>query len=222
MLVISLVVGMGFMTYFSEGSSSFIAARRYRADASIRLFWTAVLVAIIAVVVSRSVTFQPGLVYGFVASAVIVAPMALAKRQDATLVLVPAFGLLVVSVLAWLLLAPVRVAAADGSWLPALAETILAMIVIAGLEGLVVTMIPLRFMDGAAVLGWSRLAWALTFGTVVFLWWQLLLNQNKAYGAAFEQTNVQVVLATLGVFMLTTGVLWSYFRFRRTPAEVEA
>ena len=57
---------------------------------------------------SRSVTFQPGLVYGFIASAVIVAPIALAKRDDATLVLVPAFGLLVVSVLAWLLLGPVR------------------------------------------------------------------------------------------------------------------
>ena len=66
--------------------------------------------AILAVVVSRSVNFPPGLVYGFIASAVIVAPIALAKRDDATLVLVPAFGVLVVSVLAWLLLGPVRVA----------------------------------------------------------------------------------------------------------------
>ena len=47
--------------------------------------------------------------YGFIASAVIVAPVALAKRDDATLVLVPAFGVLVVSLLAWLLLGPVRV-----------------------------------------------------------------------------------------------------------------
>jgi hypothetical protein len=29
-----------------------------------------------------------------------------------------------------------------------------------------------------------------------------------------------VVLATVGVFMLTTGLLWSYFRFR--PKSVEA
>ena len=39
---------------------------------------------------------------------------------------------------------------------------------------------------------------------------------------ALEQTNVQVVLATVVVFMLTTGGLWSYFRFRPTPAEAEA
>ena len=42
-------------------------------------------------------------IYGFVASAVIVAPVALSRRDDATLVLAPALGLLVVSVLAWLL-----------------------------------------------------------------------------------------------------------------------
>ena len=221
-LFLSLVVGLGFLTFFSEGSATRLAFSRYHANASVKLYGTAILVAIMAVIVSRLVTFQPGLVYGFIASAVIIAPIALAKRDDATLVLVPAFGLLVVSVLAWLLLGPVRVMAADGQPGPALAQSILAMIVIGGLEGLFITMIPLRFLDGSTVMGWSRVAWALTFGAVTFLWWQLLLNQNQAYVAAFQQTNVQVVLATLVVFMLTTGGLWSYFRFRRRPAEVEA
>ena len=221
-LFLSLVIGLGFMTYFSEGSSSRIAKRRYRANASIKLYGTAVIVAVLAVVISRSVSFQPGLVYGFIATAVIVAPIALAKRDDATLVLIPAFGLLLVSVLAWLLLGPVKVLAADGSPGPAFLQTILAMIVIGGLEGLFVTMIPLRFMDGAAVLGWSKVAWALTFGTVTFLWWQLLLNQNASYAKAFEQTNVQVVLTVLVIFMITTGGLWSYFRFRPSRTEVEA
>jgi hypothetical protein len=164
------------------------------------------------------VDFSPGLVYGFIASAVIVAPVALARRDDATLILVPAFGVLVVSLLAWLLLGPVRVAAADGAPLPALAETILAMIMIGGLEGLFITMIPLTFMDGATVKNWSRLGWAVVFGIVTFLWWQLLLNQDAAYVGALEQTNVRVVLITLGVFMLTTGLLWSYFRYRPKAA----
>jgi hypothetical protein len=219
-LFVSLVVGLGFLTYFNEGSATRLATRRYRADASVKLYGTAVIVAIVAVVISRTISFQPGLVYGFIASAVIVAPVALAKRDDAALVLVPAIGLLIVSVLAWLLLAPVKSLAADGSWAPALAQTILTMIVIGGLEGLFITMIPLRFMDGAMVMNWSRVAWALTFGTITFLWWQLLLNQNGSYVAAFEQTNVQVVLAVLGIFMLTTGGLWSYFRFK--PGRNEA
>ena len=221
-LFVSLVVGLGFLTYFSEGSTTRLAHSRYRANASVRLYGTAIIVSILAVVVSRLVTFQPGLVYGFVASAVIVAPVALNRRDDATLVLVPALGLIVVSVLAWLLLGPIRVAAAGGALVPGLAETILAMIVIGGLETLFVSMLPLRFMDGATVMGWSRLAWALTFGTVTFLWWQLLLNQDHAYVSAMEQTNVQVVLGTVVVFMLTTGGLWSYFRFRPSRVEAEA
>jgi hypothetical protein len=214
--------GQSAVLYFSEGSSTRLAIRRYRAKASIELYGTAVLVAIVAVVVSRTISFQPGLVYGFIASAVIVAPVALARQDDARLVLVPAFGLLVVSIVAWLLLGPVRALAADGDFVPALAETVLAMIVIGGLEGLVITMIPLRFMDGAAVMRWSRLAWALTFGSITFLWWQLLLNQDAAYAAAFEQTNVQAVLIVLAAFMVTTGGLWSYFRFRPVPAGSDA
>ena len=35
--------------------------------------------------------------------------------------------------------------------------------------------------------------------------------------SAMEQTNVQVVLVTVVVFMVTTGGLWSYFRFRPEP-----
>ena len=82
-------------------------------------------------------------------------------------------------------------------------------------------MTALLFMDGAAVMGWSRLAWVLTFGTVTFLWWQLLLNQDHAYASAFEQTNVQVVLLTLAFFLVTTGGLWSYFRFRSERSDAE-
>ena len=164
-LIVSLIVGLGFLTFFSEGSATRLATSRYRANASIKLYGTAIVVAILAVVVSRLVDFSPGLVYGFIASAVIVAPVALAKRDDATLVLVPAFGVLVVSLLAWLLLGPVRVAPQPAaSRCPALAESILAMIVIGGLEGLFITMIPLTFLDGATVKNWSRLGWALVFG----------------------------------------------------------
>ena len=66
------------------------------------------------------------------------------------------------------------------------------------------------------------MAGALTVGAVTWLGGQLLFNQNASYAAAFGQTKGQGVLATLGVFMLTTGGLWSYFRFRPSPAEAEA
>ncbi len=68
----------------------------------------------------------------------------------------------------------------------------------------------------------ASIAWALVFGTVTFLWWQLLLNQDHSYLSALQQTNVQAVLAVLATFMLTTGGLWTYFRFRSSPSGVPA
>jgi hypothetical protein len=220
-LFVSLVLGLGFVTYFTEGSTSILAIRRHGASASVQLYGTAVIVAVVSVIASRFIDFSPGLVYGFIASSLIMAPVALARRDEAVLVLLPAIGLLLISVIAWFLLQPVRAAATDGSWLMALLDSVLAIIVVAGLEGLFFTMIPLRFMDGAVIMRWSRLAWALVFGTVTFLWWQLLLNQNGAYAAAFQQTSVQLVIGVLVLFMITTGGIWTYFRFH-LPAEEAA
>ena len=221
-LFVSLVIGLGFVTYFTEGSTSLLAIRRHGANASVRLYGTAVLVAIASVIASRFIDFSPGLVYGFVASSLILAPVALARRDEAFLVLLPAIGLLLISLAAWFLLQPVRAAAGDGSWLMALLDSILAIVVVAGLEGLFFTMIPLRFMDGAIIMRWSRLAWALVFGTVTFLWWQLLLNQNGAYAAAFQQASVQLVIGVLVLFMVTTGGIWTYFRFHVLAEEAAA
>jgi hypothetical protein len=91
------------------------------------------------------------------------------------------------------------------------------VVFIAGLEGLVFTMLPLRFMDGAVVMRWSRLAWLAIFGTGVFLWWQLLLNRDAAYLDSFRQSSVHLVAIGLVLFMCTTGLVWGYFRFRPQP-----
>jgi hypothetical protein len=221
-LVVSLVVAVGFVTYFTEGSTSLLAVRRHRAKASVRLYGTAIVVAVVSVVASRLTGFEPGLLYGFVASSLILAPVALGRRDEAMLVLIPAIGLLAISVVAWLVLQPLRASVDLGAPAWALIDSILAMVTLAGLEGLFFTLIPLRFMDGAVIMQWSRLAWALVFGTVTFLWWQLLLNRDRAYAATFEQTNVQVVVVLLVAFMVTTGGLWSYFRFRTPPEELAA
>jgi hypothetical protein len=56
----------------------------------------------------------------------------------------------------------------------------------------------------------------------MFLWWQLLLNRDAAYVDAFRQTSVAAVIGVLVVFMLTTGVTWTFFRLREHPeAETE-
>lgn len=213
------MLGIGFVTYLVEGTSSLLAARRHGARASVRLCGTAVIVAVVSVLFSRFVAFEPGLAYGFVASSLILTPLALAKRDEAMLVFIPALLLLGASLVAFALLGPASSSATSGGWQDSLLQTILAVVFTAGLEGIVFTMLPLRFMDGAVVMRWSRLAWAAIFGTAVFLWWQLLLNRDQAYADSLRQTSVHLVATGLLVFMCTTGLVWGYFRFRPQPGE---
>jgi hypothetical protein len=214
-LFASLVIGLGFVTYLVEGGSSLLARRLHGARATVRIYGTAVIVSVLCVIASRLINFEPGIVYGFIASSIILSPVALGKREEARLILLPAIALLALSVVAWIALQPVQAAAASSdTWYLALLDTILATIFVVGIEGLFLQMIPLRFMDGAAVMRWSRLAWVLMFGTITFLWWQLLLNRDSAYLDAFKHSSVWLAIVALLFFMATTGGVWLYFRYR--------
>ena len=146
----------------------------------------------------------------------ILTPITLSKKAAAELVVVPALLTLIVSLVAWLTLAPLRTAtAADPSPLLVLAETIAAILFIGGLEAIAFSLIPLSFMDGATVYKWNKIVWALLFGTAIFLFWQLVLNREHKYLEAFEQKNVIVCLALLAVYGGGTILVWSYFRYRK-------
>lgn len=222
-LFIALVIGLGFGTYLQEGGSTLLAVRRYHVDSSVRLFGAGIVVAIVCVLASRLAGLQPGFVYGFIASSVILAPVALDRRASANLVILPSVALLAASLAAWIAMGPLHAAAErDGSWFNVLADTIAASIFVGGLEGVFYSMIPLTFMDGAVVWRWSRVAWALIFGVATFLFWQLVINQYAAYLDAFRQPTVFAVLLILAVYGTLTVGTWLYFRWRRRRGDDDA
>jgi hypothetical protein len=215
-LFIALVIGLGFGTYLQEGGSTLLAIRRYHVDSSVRLFGAGIAVAIVCVLLSRLAGLQPGFVYGFIASSVILAPVALDRRASANLVILPSVALLVASLIAWVAMGPLHDAAErDASWVNVLADTVAASIFVGGLEGVFYSMIPLTFMDGVVVWRWSRLAWAAIFGVTTFLFWQLVINQYAAYLDAFRQPTVFAILLILAVYGTLTVATWLYFRRRR-------
>jgi hypothetical protein len=222
-LFIALVIGLGFGTYLQEGGSTLLAVRRYHVDSSVRLFGAGIGVAIVCVLASRLAGLQPGFVYGFIASSVILAPVALDRRASANLVILPSVALLAASLVAWIAMGPLHAAAArDGSWFNVLADTVAASIFVGGLEGVFYSMIPLTFMDGAVVWRWSRVAWAVIFGVTTFLFWQLVINQYAAYLDAFKQPTVLAILVILAVYGTLTVGTWLYFRWRRRRGDDDA
>jgi hypothetical protein len=215
-LFIALVVGLGFGTYLQEGGSTILAIRRYHVDSSVRLFGAGIAVAIACVFASRVAGLQPGFVYGFIASSVILAPVALDRRASATLVILPSIALLVASLLAWLAIGPLHQATEqDGSWFNVLADTVAVSIFVGGLEGVFYSMIPLTFMDGVVVWRWSRAAWVLIFGVTTFLFWQLVINQYAAYLDAFRQPTILAIIAILLVYGTLTIATWAFFKHRK-------
>jgi hypothetical protein len=223
LLFISLVIGMGVVTYVSEGGSTALATRRFHVESSVRLFGAAIGVAIGFVLISRLTDFQPGFMYGYVASSLILGNVALDRRRSAQLVIVPSLALLAISLGAWLLLGPLGAAARhDGSWTAVLADSVAATVFVGGLEGLFYNMIPLTFMDGAVIYRWNRVVWGVMFGTATFLFWQLVINQYSSYVDALRQSSVLFCLLMLAAYSAVTIATWAYFRRRRRFELAEA
>jgi hypothetical protein len=220
--VLSLVGGIALLTYLNYGGKALIVNWRHRTPATVRMYGTAIIVSAICVLISRISGFHPGFIYGFVASTVVLAPLAISKRAEAGIVVWPSIAILVLSLVSWALLGQVRASGAEGFG-PTLVESFLGIVFIGGLEGLLFSLLPLRFVDGAKVSHWRRVAWAGLYASVAFLWWELLVNGNASYLEALKQSNVATVVIVLILWAATTFGVWLGFRMydRRHRGEGE-
>ncbi len=216
-LFVAMVGGLGALTYLNEGGAARFTSRRFGLPAGVRVHSGAVLAALACVVVSRLLGLQPGVLYGFVASAVLLAPVTMDRRQAGESVFYPALAVLVVAVGAWGLLGWVRA----GSGSPLL-ESVLAVLFVGGVEGVMFSMMPITFMDGRAVLAWRRGAWLAIMGLSSFLFWHLIVNPGSAFLDAFRETAVRLVLLVAVGFVLVTAATWGYFRRRQRVEALAA
>jgi hypothetical protein len=173
--------------------------------------WTLVAGAV-CVVVSRLAQFEPGYLYGVLLGVVFSHPQT--DTDDGRQAAVGALVTLLVAVGAWLALGWLRLHVTDGSFARIASETALAAIVVAGLESVAFGMMPFRFLNGAAVRAWSRLAWAGLFGAGVFAFVHLLIGPQSGYLAELSPSGLVAALAVFAAFALISFATWGYFRFR--------
>ncbi|MGH9265915.1 MAG: FGLLP motif-containing membrane protein [Acidimicrobiales bacterium] len=176
-----------------------------------------VVIAVVMVVLSRLVEFQPGYMYGALAG--LAFRSALSEKEQGKLTAANWLLSLVVSVGAFFLRAPVTAAAAEpGSsiWWIGL-EICLAIIFLWGVEGLAVAMLPMRFLDGQKVMRWNRAAWAVLFFLGVFATVHVLLRPGSGYVGETSDTVTIGVMVLYVLFGLGSAAFWAYFRYR--PAQ---
>jgi hypothetical protein len=215
LLFTSLVIAIGLTTYVYEGGEAIVTQRRFGIRSDVRLFPVAIAIAVGFVLVSRLSDFEAPIMYGFVASATVLAAAGLQHRDSATAVLFPALALLALSVAAWLLLVPLR-EMSEGSdhWWDYLPGETAALLFVGGVEGLLFVMLPLRFLDGEKIWRWYRWFWFPLFIVPAFLFSWVILNPEAVAFDALIRGRVLFVLSIVGAYAASTFGFWAYFRFR--------
>jgi hypothetical protein len=74
-------------------------------------------------------------------------------------------------------------------------------------------------MDGHKLWRWNRAVWLLMAGVTAFLFWHVLLNQEKAYYSALQETTPATAVVLLGICLGLTFSVWLFFRLRAGRAE---
>jgi hypothetical protein len=83
-------------------------------------------------------------------------------------------------------------------------------VAVIALETLVFSMIPIRGLPGARLIGWSKLVWSGFFFAAAFGFVHVVLHPSSQYNGS--TTTVLALFAAFGTFSVA---FWAYFRFRK-------
>jgi hypothetical protein len=210
-LLISLAIALGFLTTVFEGGKVLVTSRLYQGSAAVRLHPLGIGVAVVSVALSKLIDMHPGIVLGFVAGAAVNIDD---PRRGGPITFVPMVALFVFSIVALGLAEPLQAFSdRSGEWYAVIPETVAVTIFIAGVEGLLLQLMPLTFMEGRTVWNWSKFAWLLIAVPVGFVFFHVIVNRQHAYDAAVEDSNVQTLFALCALFVLMSGLFWLGCRF---------
>ena len=222
-LFLSVVIAVGMSTIIYEGGEALVHRARHGVPAGIRLFPTAIAIAAAFVALSRLAQFEAPVMFGFIAASAVFVPVALDHRQTGIAVFVPAVTLLVLSLVSWSLMGPLRDASNDShTWWAVLPGETAAMLFVSGIEGLLFCLIPLQFLDGWKIIRWNPAVWAVLIGIPAFLFAWVILNPAAAGFDALLEGRVLTIIALVAAYSAVTVVIWAYFflQHRRRQAAL--
>lgn len=199
------------------------SARFYR-KRSIR-FWVRALpatavVSVACVLISRLTDFHPGYLYGLIIATA--AAQKLDTPAEGRLMAMGAISTIVVAVVAWFglgIVSPLAAATPDPGPGLIIAQTVLSMIVAAGIELAAFGMLPFSFLTGASVKQWN---WRVWLGLLVIGWFGFLiviLNPRNGYLSDTTRTPLVTIVGLLVFFSLGSVLFWWYFKRHPTVEE---
>ncbi len=199
------------MTLGAAVTAAYRRARRLETHWRPHALPSGLLVAAICVLVSRVVGFQPGYLYGIIGGVAFAG--ALSSKQEGHLIALSSAATLVVAVIAWLLWVPVSTAAArpGAGFGMALLSNVLSALFVGGLAGVVLGLIPLRFLPGEKLAAWHWGAWAAVFAVAMFGLVQIMLRPQSS-SAHVASVPLWTTVGLFLAFGAASVAFWGYFR----------
>jgi drug/metabolite transporter (DMT)-like permease len=96
----------------------------------------------------------------------------------------------------------------------------LVSIFIAGVQGVLISLLPLRYLPGRDIFKWNRAVWALLLGIAAFIFFHLLLGQGSSYVGTINGTIAAAIFT--GLFVGATIFAWVFFAIRDRRREANA
>ncbi|MBJ7593818.1 MAG: hypothetical protein JF886_02980 [Candidatus Dormibacteraeota bacterium] len=207
-IVLSFVISM---TLGAAVTAAYRGARHRGTHWELRALPSGLVVAAACVLVSRVVNFQPGYLYGIIGG--IAFAGALPRRDEGHLVALSSAVTLLVAVLAWLLWVPVSTAAAKpgAGFGIALLANVLSALFVGGLAGVVLGLVPLRFLPGEKLAAWHWGAWAAMFAVAMFGLVQIMLRPQSS-SAHVASVPLWTTVGLFLAFGAASVAFWGYFR----------
>ena len=193
-----------------------LAHRRIGDRWSLKVVPVSLLIGVACVLLSRLTDFQPGYLYGLLIGLAFARELSAADEGRATAL--SAVAMLAVALVAWLGLGALP--EGDGFGLT-VARTSLAALMVAGLEGVVFGLLPMRFLPGEPLYAWNRILWGVLLAIGAFAFFHILINPASGYLSDTSRTPLFTVLALLIGFSLVSVAFWAWFRFRGDPHPPE-
>lgn len=186
----------------------------------VRVIPMTIVVAIMCVLASRVTGFQPGYLFGLVAGYVFARDLAPADEAHAHVW--TAVWMLAISLGAWLALPLIDKNFSEQPMLDILLSAMLATIFVAGLEGLLFELVPLRFLRGEVVYQWRRSVWSVLFLIAGFLFAWIMLQPTVGYLGSTRTSPLIPAVILFVTFGVCSVAFWAYFRFRPEHKETQA
>ena len=210
-----LVVGMVIVTWLANLPSRAIHGRLAGDRGYMSVVPTTLLVAAVCVLISRVVGFLPGYLYGLIFGYTFA--KSIEPAQDGRAGALGAWWMVALSFVAWLTLGAVRIPGVEDTVVGTITASVLAALVVAGIEGVVLALVPLRFLPGESVFRWQRPRWVVLYALGLFGFVFILLNPASGYVPQQESVPFVVAVGLFVGFGLASVLFWGFFRFRPKP-----